>query len=103
MPLRITMPVAPLSVPLFVQSPLTVNVFAPVIVSVAPELMVILLQAAAAEMVGAKGVPARIVTLSAEVGTTPLHQLEPSNQSILVVPIHEPVAHDALLTFNRPV
>jgi len=102
-PLKITTPVAPLTVPLLVQLPLTVKVFVPVMVSVAPELMVILLQTAAAEIVGWNGVPARMVTLSVAVGTIPPHQFAPSNQSTLAAPNHEPVLQDELLTLSIPV
>jgi hypothetical protein len=92
------------NVPLFSQLPLTVNEFVPVIVSVAPAPIVISLQRApAAPIEGEKGVPAEIVTLSVAVGGTPVHQLEPTNQSELVAPSHAPVAHPAALTVSIPV
>jgi hypothetical protein len=62
------------SVPVFVQLPLTVKSFVPVIVSVAPVFIVMLLQTApVAPMVGENGAPEEIVTLSVAVGTAPPH------------------------------
>jgi hypothetical protein len=88
-----------LNVPLLLQLPLTVNVFVPVIVKLAPELIEILLHTApAAFILGKFETPEGIVTLSDDVGTVPLHQLEAVNQSVLVVPVQEPATNTVTVT-----
>ncbi len=90
--LKSTVLVAPVNVPLFVQLPLTPKVFVPVIVRVAPLLIVILLHTApAAPIVGWNVVPDKMVTFVALVGTPP-HQLDAVNQLLSVMPSQVPVA-----------
>ncbi len=100
-PLKVTVLLLRVKVPPLVQLPLTVSVFEPVIVKVAPELMVILLHTAAAPMLGAKGVPEGINTFVDEVGMIEPHQLDAVFQSILVEPIQSPGLHTA--TLKMPV
>jgi len=88
-------------VPLFVAVPFIVNVYAP-IVKVAPEYIVILLQAASAvAMLGEKVVPEGIITLVDDVGTEPQPQFADAFQSVLVPPCHIPDRHEP--AFNTPV
>ncbi len=61
-------------VPLLVSDPAMLNVPASVVVSVAPEFMVRLLQTALLLIKGILVAPDVIVTLVVAVGTTPLHQ-----------------------------
>ena len=75
--------------PLFIQLPLTVKVFEPVMVSDAPVLIVMLLQTAAALITGGCGVPDGIVTFVVASGIPP-HQLEAVCQSELVIPTQVP-------------
>ena len=90
------------NVPLLDQLPETVNVFEPEMVSVAPELIVMLLQTAAAPIDGWLP-PTGITTFVAAVGTAPPHQLEPVCQSVLVYPSQVPVTQDEAETFRIPV
>ena len=69
-----------------------VKVFVPLIVTVAPALIVNELQTpSASPIVGWFGAPAGIITSVVDVGTTP-HQLLAVFQSVLVVPSQVPVA-----------
>ena len=70
-------------VPLFDRLPLIFSVFDPEIVSVAPEFMVRLLQRPPAAPITGWFPPALMITLVAEVGTDPLHQLLGVFQSVL--------------------
>lgn len=88
-PLKSTVELFAVNVPLLVQFPLTDRVFEPAIVSEAPELRIMLWQTAAALITGWFP-PGGIITFVAEVGTPP-HQLEAVCQSVLVVPSQLPV------------
>ena len=77
-------------VPLLVRVPAIFKVPAIEVVTVAPELMVTLLQDTLLVIEGILVAVEVIVTLVEEVGTTPEHQLLPSAQSVLTLPVHTP-------------
>ena len=99
MPLNVTVLEFAVKDPLFVQLPLTVREFAPIIVSV-PVIVILLHKPPAAPMLGEKVVPEGIITLVDEVGTELPLQFAGVFQSILVPPCHEPAPEE---TFNTPV
>ena len=94
-PFKITFPLPALKPPvalLLVQLPPIVNVFEPVMVREAPELIIRLLQAGAtivSMIAGWKVAVAGIVTLIVGVGI-PVLQLSGSNQSVLTTPTQVP-------------
>src|SRR5690606_8008888 len=86
-PASVTVLVLDVNVPLLTQSPYTVSVFEPLMVSEAPLLIVMSRQTApAASMSGKLGTPAGMMTSVVDVGMAP-HQLAGTNQSSLATPI----------------
>jgi len=100
-PLKMTVLVFLVNVPLFVQFPLTVRVLDPVIINVELELMVILLQSPPAVPIVGFLVTLGITTFVEVVGTPP-HQFDAVFQSVLVVPVQVPGVH-AVPTVRTPV
>ena len=100
-PVKLTVELFGVKVPFFVQLPLTLKVFVPLMVRDAPGSMVRLRQTADAPMTGWFAGADGIVTSVVAVGT-PAHQLAMSCQSLLAVPSHVP-AMQLVLLFRIPV
>ena len=103
-PANDTLEVPAVKVPLLVNEPLfaIVIVGVPVVLTVAPALMVMALTDTEAEITNGNGVPEGIVTLVDDVGTPP-HQFAASDQSEEAAPIHEPELTIVDVTAKRVV
>ena len=88
-PLKVTELLLVVKVPLSVKLPKIESVLAPLMVTVAPGLMIKSLQLEAAVICGIFATPVEIETSVVEMGTVLLHQLEAVFQ-LEVVPIHPP-------------
>ena len=89
-PANVTVPEPAEKVPLFTQLPLTSSPAAPAMVKLAPDSMVMFLDTAPVALITGRLTVAGIVTSVVLVGTLPLHQLAPRNQSVLTEPSHLP-------------
>ena len=101
-PLKETVLLPAVNVPVLLQLPYTLKVFELLIVNDALPSIVILWHDAAAPITGWKVAVDGITTSVAEVGTPP-HQFNALPQSELINPSHVPVVHDELFTDNLPV